>query len=130
MHALHFSGSKFAAYGYTEALADELRRVYKKPGVKTTVVCPMFINTNLVHQHDGRATHNAGYGIIFCQMEHVSRIRVLVIHAPHLTFVLASRREGMHQPEDVAETILDGVLRNQTEIYIPPQMKRTDFMKA
>nr|KAG5701120.1 hypothetical protein BaRGS_002596 [Batillaria attramentaria] len=41
-----YSSSKFAVYGFTEALNEELKRL-GKPGVKTTVVCPMFVNTGL-----------------------------------------------------------------------------------
>ncbi|XP_076456986.1 estradiol 17-beta-dehydrogenase 11-like [Babylonia areolata] len=41
-----YSASKFAVYGMTEALGDEIRQL-GKTGVKTTVVCPMFVNTGL-----------------------------------------------------------------------------------
>ena len=54
------SGSKFAAYGYAEALADELRKHYKKSGVHSSIVFPAFANTNLVHQHDNRINYKAG----------------------------------------------------------------------
>ena len=45
------SASKCAAFGLNEALSEELRVVYKKPGVHTSVVCPMFVNTALVQEH-------------------------------------------------------------------------------
>ncbi|XP_070183982.1 estradiol 17-beta-dehydrogenase 11-like [Littorina saxatilis] len=41
-----YSASKHAVYGMTEALGEEMRKL-GKPGVKTTVVCPMFVNTGL-----------------------------------------------------------------------------------
>jgi all-trans-retinol dehydrogenase (NAD+) len=40
-----YSASKFAAFGLDESLRMELRRL--KSGVKTTVVCPFFINTGM-----------------------------------------------------------------------------------
>ena len=40
------SSSKYAVYGMTEALGEELKKL-GKPGVKTTVVCPIFVNTGL-----------------------------------------------------------------------------------
>ena len=40
------SSSKYAVYGMTEALGEEIKKL-GKPGVKTTVVCPMFVNTGL-----------------------------------------------------------------------------------
>ncbi|XP_022108132.1 17-beta-hydroxysteroid dehydrogenase 13-like [Acanthaster planci] len=53
-----YSASKFAAIGLHEALRDEIDKVFNKPGVQTTVVCPMFIDTGLIHststKRDGR----------------------------------------------------------------------------
>ena len=43
----------WAAFGFTEALSEELRRM--KKNIKTTTVCPMFVNTNLVHGVKDRA---------------------------------------------------------------------------
>jgi len=40
-----YSASKFAAVGFDEALRAELRKT--APGVKTTVVCPFFIDTGM-----------------------------------------------------------------------------------
>lgn len=40
-----YSASKFAAVGFDEALRAELAR--SAPGVKTTVVCPYYINTGM-----------------------------------------------------------------------------------
>ena len=47
------SSSKYAVYGMTEALGEELKKL-GKPGVKTTVVCPMFVNTGLCMFPKGR----------------------------------------------------------------------------
>lgn len=44
---LHYSGSKYAVVGLSDALLTELS-VKKKLGVKITTVCPKFVNTNLV----------------------------------------------------------------------------------
>ncbi|KAJ8322333.1 hypothetical protein KUTeg_000804 [Tegillarca granosa] len=41
-----YSASKYAAYGFTEALNEEIWRYGKD--VKTTTVCPMFVGTGLV----------------------------------------------------------------------------------
>ena len=40
------SASKYAVYGMTEALGEEIKKL-GKPGVKTTVVCPTFVDTGL-----------------------------------------------------------------------------------
>ena len=40
-----YAASKFAAVGFNEALRQELRR--SAPGVKTTVVCPFYIDTGM-----------------------------------------------------------------------------------
>jgi all-trans-retinol dehydrogenase (NAD+) len=40
-----YSASKFAAFGFDESLRMELRRL--KSGVRTTVVCPFFIDTGM-----------------------------------------------------------------------------------
>ncbi|XP_055870966.1 protein dhs-3-like isoform X1 [Biomphalaria glabrata] len=41
-----YSASKFAAVGFDESLRNELQK-QKKTGVKTTVVCPFYINTGM-----------------------------------------------------------------------------------
>lgn len=41
--------SKYAAFGFTEALNEELRTL-GKDGIHTTTVCPMFVDTGLVKQ--------------------------------------------------------------------------------
>jgi short-subunit dehydrogenase len=41
-----YAASKFGAKGFAESLRLELRKL-KKWGVKTTVVCPYFINTGM-----------------------------------------------------------------------------------
>lgn len=40
-----YSASKFAAFGFTEAIRTELKRIKSK--VRTTVVCPFFIDTGM-----------------------------------------------------------------------------------
>jgi all-trans-retinol dehydrogenase (NAD+) len=40
-----YCASKFAAYGFNESIRMELRRI--KSGVRTTVVCPFFIDTGM-----------------------------------------------------------------------------------
>jgi all-trans-retinol dehydrogenase (NAD+) len=40
-----YSASKFAAVGFNESLRAELRRI--APGVRTTVVCPYFVDTGM-----------------------------------------------------------------------------------
>ena len=44
-----YSASKYAVVGLHEALTDEIEKVFNKPRVHTTVVCPLFIDTGLVH---------------------------------------------------------------------------------
>ena len=47
------SASKYAAFGFTEALREEIR-VLGKTNIETTTVCPMFVNTGLVtNPNDG-----------------------------------------------------------------------------
>ena len=40
-----YAASKFAAFGFDEALRQELRR--SAPGVRTTIVCPFYIDTGM-----------------------------------------------------------------------------------
>jgi all-trans-retinol dehydrogenase (NAD+) len=40
-----YCASKFAAFGFNESIRMELRRI--KSGVRTTVVCPFFIDTGM-----------------------------------------------------------------------------------
>ncbi|XP_016853515.1 short-chain dehydrogenase/reductase family 16C member 6 isoform X2 [Anolis carolinensis] len=42
-----YSASKFAAFGFMESIAFELRKAGKK-GIKTTIVCPGFVDTKLI----------------------------------------------------------------------------------
>ena len=42
-----YATSKWAAVGFDESLRAELRQI--APGVKTTIVCPYFINTGMFH---------------------------------------------------------------------------------
>ncbi|KAK3088330.1 hypothetical protein FSP39_017729 [Pinctada imbricata] len=46
-YLVDYCSSKFAAFGFTEALSDELR-VLGKTNIQTTTVCPMFVDTGLV----------------------------------------------------------------------------------
>lgn len=41
-----YCASKFAAIGFAESIDMEMR-VLRKTGVKTTIVCPFFINTGM-----------------------------------------------------------------------------------
>ncbi|XP_048256724.1 17-beta-hydroxysteroid dehydrogenase 13-like isoform X2 [Haliotis rufescens] len=41
-----YSSSKYAVFGFTEALREEIDRL-GKPGVQATVVCPFFVDTGL-----------------------------------------------------------------------------------
>ncbi|XP_066187458.1 epidermal retinol dehydrogenase 2-like [Sylvia atricapilla] len=43
-----YCASKFAAIGFAESIDMEMR-VLRKTGVKTTIVCPFFINTGMFH---------------------------------------------------------------------------------
>lgn len=43
---MDYCGSKFGAVGIHESLASELH-VLKLDGIKTTLVCPFFINTGM-----------------------------------------------------------------------------------
>ncbi|KAL5014414.1 hypothetical protein ScPMuIL_008684 [Solemya velum] len=54
---IDYSASKYAVYGFTEALAEELD-ILGHTGIKTTTVCPFFVNTGLVKEM------KAGYGKI------------------------------------------------------------------
>ncbi|MCP4748071.1 MAG: SDR family oxidoreductase [Desulfobacteraceae bacterium] len=40
-----YCASKFAAFGFDEAIRSEMRK--RAPGVKTTVICPYYINTGM-----------------------------------------------------------------------------------
>ncbi|CAC5366519.1 17-beta-hydroxysteroid dehydrogenase 13,Epidermal retinol dehydrogenase 2,Estradiol 17-beta-dehydrogenase 11,Protein dhs-3 [Mytilus coruscus] len=48
-YMVDYSASKYAVYGFTEALSEELM-ILGKNGVKTTTVCPSFVSTGLVKQ--------------------------------------------------------------------------------
>ncbi|XP_044284853.1 estradiol 17-beta-dehydrogenase 11-like [Varanus komodoensis] len=48
-----YCSSKFAAVGFHRALTEELSAL-KKNGVKTSCICPMFINTNFVKNTSSR----------------------------------------------------------------------------
>lgn len=43
-----YSASKHAAVGFDDSLRNELASI-GKTGVKTTVVCPFYINTGMFH---------------------------------------------------------------------------------
>ena len=42
-----YCASKFAAYGFQEALRNEMK--YLKKDIKCTTICPYFINTGMFH---------------------------------------------------------------------------------
>ena len=44
-HQTDYCASKFAAYGFMDALALELKQMNKN--IKTTVICPIYINTGM-----------------------------------------------------------------------------------
>lgn len=41
-----YCASKFAAYGFNEALRQEMKH-YRKTGVKVTTICPFYFNTGM-----------------------------------------------------------------------------------
>lgn len=47
------SASKYASFGFTEALAEEMREV-GATGVYITTVCPMFADTNMLRSMEER----------------------------------------------------------------------------
>jgi len=52
-----YSTSKFAAIGFMEALANELI-VLGKQNIKTTIVCPAFVRTNMISQMHLDSSHD------------------------------------------------------------------------
>ncbi|KAL3889586.1 hypothetical protein ACJMK2_001922 [Sinanodonta woodiana] len=52
-YLVDYSASKFAVFGMTEALSEELHHLHKD-GIKTTTVCPMFVDTGLTKYPQGR----------------------------------------------------------------------------
>nr|XP_060635246.1 estradiol 17-beta-dehydrogenase 11-like [Anolis sagrei ordinatus] len=80
-----YCSSKFAAVGFHRALTAELAALGKN-GVKTSCVCPMFINSDFVKNP-------------------------------------SSRLMPPMEPEDVAKQVMNGVLTNETMIFIPPFLK-------
>ena len=49
-----YTASKFGVAGLVESLEIELRHVYKKDGIKLTLVCPHFLDTGLIHSVEQR----------------------------------------------------------------------------
>lgn len=78
-----YSSSKFAAYGAMDALRGEIRRL-GKTGVKTTVVCPYYIDTGM--------------------FEGASKASLLL---PIL------------KPDYVADSVVEAVLTDTAELYLP-----------
>ncbi|KAM4050140.1 17-beta-hydroxysteroid dehydrogenase 13-like [Anomaloglossus baeobatrachus] len=76
-----YCSTKFAAVGYHKALTAELT-VLQKTGIKTSCLCPVFVDTGFVKNPSTR-------------------------FAPVLV------------PEDVAKTLVDGILINKKMIYVP-----------
>ncbi|KAK3584390.1 hypothetical protein CHS0354_001725 [Potamilus streckersoni] len=52
-YLVDYCASKFAVFGMTEALSEELQHLHKD-GIKTTTVCPMFVDTGLTKYPKGR----------------------------------------------------------------------------
>lgn len=84
-----YCASKYASFGFTEALAEEMRQV-GATGVHTTTVCPLFVDTNMVRRMNERVvlTNRFDDG------------RLLTV-------------------DEVAETTVADVLRNKRYVYIP-----------
>ncbi|KAJ8023639.1 17-beta-hydroxysteroid dehydrogenase 13 [Holothuria leucospilota] len=80
-----YTASKFAARGFDDALEFELIQVYKKKGIRQTVVNPFYVNTGLIDRYYSR-------------------------FIPTL------------KEEEVAEAIVDGMLRNKRHIFLPSIM--------
>lgn len=97
-----YCASKYAAYGLLEALMIELHALYRHCQVHTSIVCPVFVNTNLIHGQEitKRITRRDRFGLMLLQ------------------------------PEDVAEAAVDGVLRNKLEICIPMSAGFADISRA
>jgi all-trans-retinol dehydrogenase (NAD+) len=70
-----YSASKFAAVGFNEALRLELKR--SAPGVKTTIVCPFYIDTGMF---EGVKTRFPLLLPILCERDVVERILKAVQH--------------------------------------------------
>ncbi|XP_072172016.1 retinol dehydrogenase 10-like [Diadema setosum] len=51
---IDYCASKFAVFGFDESLERELRDVYKKSGIKQTLVCPHILDTGLIHSVEQR----------------------------------------------------------------------------
>ncbi|XP_071501265.1 short-chain dehydrogenase/reductase family 16C member 6-like [Diadema antillarum] len=49
-----YCASKFAVFGFDESLERELKDVYKKSGIKQTLVCPHTMDTGLIHSIEQR----------------------------------------------------------------------------
>lgn len=77
-----YSASKFAAVGFDEALRMELAD--SAPGVKTTVVCPFFIDTGMF---EGAKTR-FGWLLPILKEQHVARTIVRAIERNHRRVVL------------------------------------------
>lgn len=92
-----YCASKFGAYGFTEAVAAEVRYL-GKDGIRTTTVCPMFVNTALA------------VGNLAGRLEIKDRFGKLL------------------DPEDVAQTVVEGVLKDATHLIIPASNKTVDLL--
>jgi all-trans-retinol dehydrogenase (NAD+) len=94
-----YCASKFAAYGFTEALEAEVHREHNCTDIKFTTVCPMFVNTNLIN-------------------DLTDRINFRVARGDH-----------MLQPRDVAQQVVEsGILYKKRYVYIPRQNALTDTL--
>ena len=59
-NAVEYSASKAAAQSFHEGLACEIKHVYKAPGVMTTIVHPMFVNTDMTRLEKKRIEDSSG----------------------------------------------------------------------
>uniref|UniRef100_A0ACB8E9F8 Uncharacterized protein n=1 Tax=Sphaerodactylus townsendi TaxID=933632 RepID=A0ACB8E9F8_9SAUR len=127
-----YCSSKFAAVGLHRALTMELSAL-KKNGVQTSCVCPMFINSDFVKNPSSR-----------CRLQRKSSEQVVhsssffddspeiplggAYHAKCLTGLGSAAGKGMRlmpplEPEQVAKQVMEGILTNQSMIFIPPFLK-------
>ncbi|KAG8454325.1 hypothetical protein GDO86_000823 [Hymenochirus boettgeri] len=90
-YMMHYCSSKFAAFGFHKSLTAELFALGKL-GVKTSCLCPVFVNTGFVKN-------------------------------PSARFV------PILQPEDVAQELVDGILKNKKIICVPPSVSFTPMLE-
>ncbi|XP_072047943.1 estradiol 17-beta-dehydrogenase 11-like isoform X1 [Amphiura filiformis] len=77
-----YTAAKHATLGLHDSIQQEIRVVYKKTGIKTTLVYPYFTNTGIIHE-------------------------------PGMRF------GKMMDQEPVSDQIVDAILREKADVYIP-----------